>query len=58
MAFSGYLGYAVFGTALEQREILLPVSLGVSVIIAMLGVYLPIRRVLAIRPAVVLKGGQ
>ena len=58
LGISGYLGYAVFGTALEQKGILLPVSMGASVLIAVMGVYLPIRRALAIRPAVVLKGGQ
>ena len=58
LGISGYLGYQVFGTALEQKGILLPVSLGVSETIAVLGAYLPIRRALRIRPAVVLKGGQ
>jgi putative ABC transport system permease protein len=58
LGISGYLGYAVFGTALQQKGILLPVSMGASVLIAVMGVYLPIRRALAIRPAVVLKGGQ
>jgi putative ABC transport system permease protein len=58
LGISGYLGYRVFGTALEQKGVLLPVSLGVSEAIAVLGAYLPIRRALRIRPAVVLKGGQ
>ena len=58
LGISGYLGYQVFGAPLEQKGILFPVCMGVSVIIAVLGVYLPIRRALAIRPAVVLKGGQ
>jgi len=58
LGISGYLGYAVFGTALQQKGILLPISMAVSVVISMMGVYLPIRRALAISPAIVLKGGQ
>jgi hypothetical protein len=58
LGIAGYVGYAVFGSALEQKGILLPISLGVSVCISLLGVYLPIRRALAIKPAIVLKGGQ
>ena len=58
LGISGYLGYQVFGTALEQKGVLLPISLGVSELICVLGVYLPIRRALRIRPAIVLKGGQ
>ncbi len=57
LAISGYLGYQVFGTAFQQKGILLPVSLGVAEAICLLGVYLPIRRALRIRPAIVLKGG-
>lgn len=51
-----YIGYRVFGTALQQRAILLPISMLSSIIIAVLGSYLPIRKALGIRPAVVLKG--
>ncbi len=53
---SQYIGYQVFGTALKQRFVLLPLSIGASVVIAVLGAYLPIRRALGIKPAVVLKG--
>ncbi len=58
LGISGYVGYAVFGTALHQKGILLPISIGVSEVISVMGVYLPIRRALTIKPAVVLKGGQ
>ncbi len=58
LGIASYLGYAVFGTGLEQKAILLPISIGVSVLISVLGVYLPIRRALLIKPAIVLKGGQ
>ncbi len=58
LGISDYLGTAVFGAALEQQGFLLPISLAVSVLIAAIGVYLPIRRAMAIKPAVALKEGQ
>ncbi|MDH4161395.1 MAG: ABC transporter permease [Nitrospirota bacterium] len=58
LGISSYLGYQVFGTALEQKGMLLPISIGVSEVISVLGAYLPIRRALRIKPAIVLKGGQ
>ena len=58
LGISSYLGHQVFGTALAQKGILFPVSLGVAEVISALGAYLPIRRALRIRPAIVLKGGQ
>ncbi len=53
---SEYLGYKVFGVGLKQRAFLFPVSLGMAILIAVMGAYLPIKRALDIRPAVVLKG--
>ncbi len=53
---SEFIGINVFGTALKQRAILFPVSIGMSIIIAVLGSYLPIKRALSISPAIVLKG--
>ena len=53
---SHYIGIEVFGTPLRQRAILFPMSLGASVLIAVLGSYLPIRKALTIRPALILKG--
>lgn len=58
LGISGYLGHQVFGTALERKGILLPISIGVAEVISAMGAYLPIRRALRIRPAIVLKGGQ
>lgn len=55
---SGYLGYMVFGAALQQSAILLPVSIAVAVLISMMGAYLPVRKALRVTPAVVLKGGH
>ncbi len=51
-----YIGYKVFGTALERQMMLLPISMVSSIVIVVLGSYLPIRKALGIRPAVVLKG--
>ncbi|RMG04588.1 MAG: ABC transporter permease [Nitrospirae bacterium] len=51
-----FIGYKVFGTGLEQRAILLPVSMLSSILIVVMGAYLPIRKALGIRPAIVLKG--
>ena len=57
LLITGYLGYRVFGIAFQQQGILPLISFGVSESICLLGVYLPLRRALRIRPAVVLKGG-
>jgi putative ABC transport system permease protein len=54
---SHYIGLLVFGSALEQHGLLLPVALGNALGIACLGSLLPIRRALAVKPALVLKGG-
>ncbi len=56
LLISKFIGIEVFGSPLRQRAILFPMSLGASVLIAVLGAYLPIRKALAIRPALILKG--
>ncbi len=53
---SQYIGIKVFGSALSQKALLFPLSLGAAVSIAVLGAYLPIRKALSIRPAIILKG--
>jgi putative ABC transport system permease protein len=53
---SQYIGSRVFNTALEQRFMLLPISIGSSLLISIAGTVLPIRRAMRIKPAVVLKG--
>ncbi|MHB8846736.1 MAG: ABC transporter permease [Nitrospirota bacterium] len=58
LGLTDYLGQAVFGASLEQKIILLPVCTVIAVLIAMLGVFLPVRRALLIKPAVALKGAQ
>ncbi len=58
LCISDYVGLTVFGTALVQKAMLLPISLAVSVFISVLGVFLPVRRALKIKPALALKGGQ
>jgi len=56
LLLAGYIGYSVFGTAFEQHSVLLPISMVSSVIISIMGSYLPIKRALKIKPAVVLRG--
>ena len=58
IGLTAYIGRAVFGTALEQNSLLLPVCTVIAALISMLGVYLPVRRAMKIRPAVALKGAQ
>ena len=55
LGVSGYIGSAVFGGALSQKDLLLPVALLSAFGIAALGAMLPIRRALMVRPAIVLK---
>jgi len=58
LAVSQYIGRAVFDTGLEQRAILLPISIFNALVIAVAGTVLPIRRALRIMPSVVLKGAE
>lgn len=53
---SHHIGVMLFGTALENKAILFPVSLLNGVIVCLLGAWIPLRNTLAVRPAVVLKG--
>lgn len=53
-----YIGIKVFNMALEQKAILFPIAIGNAILIAVVGTVLPIRRALAIRPGVVLKGAE
>ena len=55
LGVSDYIGIAVFGGELSQRELLLPVALMSAFGIAALGAMLPIRRALMVKPAIVLK---
>ena len=52
------IGMRVFGTVLDQRAMLFPLSMGISLVIAFLGSLLPISRALRIKAAVVLKGAE
>lgn len=56
VAATGFIGVEVFDTVLTQRAMLFPVSLSSALFIALLGSFLPIRKALGIKPAVVLKG--
>lgn len=50
-----YIGVEVFGSALEQQGVLLPASIISALGISALAAWLPIRRALKVKPAVVLK---
>jgi putative ABC transport system permease protein len=55
---SHYIGLKVFSTAIAERGLLLPVALLSALLIASMGSFLPIRRALRVKPAVVLKEVQ
>jgi putative ABC transport system permease protein len=50
-----YISLQVFGIALSQRAALFPVAVTSALVIAALGGWLPVRRALKVKPAVVLK---
>jgi putative ABC transport system permease protein len=58
LGVSQYIGLKVFDTMLDQRIMLLPVSLGSALFISVTGSIIPVRRALRIKPAVVLKGAE
>ena len=58
LGVSQYIGLKVFSTMLDQRLMLLPVSLGSALFISVAGSIIPVRRALRIKPAVVLKGAE
>jgi putative ABC transport system permease protein len=51
-----FIGLNVFDTAVSTSMILLPVAIGISVTVAVLASIFPLRRALAVEPAVVLRG--
>lgn len=57
LLLSIWLGKAVFGVAAEPRLIVYPVSVALTVFVAILGA-LPLRRLVEIRPAVIFRGGE
>lgn len=52
-----YLGKAVFGVASRPRFIVYPVSVLLTVVVAILGAF-PLRRLVAVRPASIFRGEQ
>jgi putative ABC transport system permease protein len=46
----------LFGAAIEPRLSIVPVVLGLSMVICLIAVYVPLRRALAIQPAAALRG--
>lgn len=49
------IGLAVFGAALEKKELLLPLALGSALLIAVTAAVLPVLRALKVKAAIVLK---
>ena len=50
------IGRGLFGAAIEPRLSVVPVVLGLSMVICLIAVYVPLRRALAIQPAAALRG--
>jgi putative ABC transport system permease protein len=57
LLISVWLGKAVFGVAAQPRPIVYPVSVALTVLVAILGAF-PLRRLAAIRPASIFRGEQ
>lgn len=57
LLLSVWLGRAVFGVAAQPRFIVYPVSVALTVLVAILGAF-PLRRLVEIRPAVIFRGGE
>ncbi len=55
LAFSVWLGKAVFGVAAEPRWIVYPLSVALTVVVSIAGSF-PLRRLASIRPAAVFRG--
>ena len=55
IALSMVLGKAVFGVAAAPRLIVYPISVSLTVIVAILGAY-PLRRLVNVRPATIFRG--
>lgn len=53
---SDIIGKEVFGTGLENRVLLLPTALVSGILMTITGAFLPLRRSLSLKPAIVLKG--
>lgn len=57
LLLSVWLGKAVFGVAARPRFIVYPVSVALTVLVAILGAF-PLRRLVEIRPAAIFRGGE
>ncbi len=55
---SQYIGTKVFGIALEQRAMLLPMTMAGAACVSIAGTVLPIKKAMEVRSAVILKGEQ
>lgn len=55
---SDFIGTKVFGSGLESRALLLPLSLFSGFLMNLAGVFIPLRKALSVKPAIVLKGAE
>jgi len=58
LLLSDFIGLRVFGSGLENRALLLPLSILSGFLMNMAGAMIPLRNVLSVRPAIVLKGAE
>ncbi len=55
---SNFIGLKVFGSGLEDKAILFPVSIISSIFMCLGGALIPLRNALSVKPAIVLKGAE
>jgi putative ABC transport system permease protein len=55
---AGWVGRAVFGTSLETPAMLGPLVVAAAVIVSIAGAAQPLRRALALEPAITLRGAE
>jgi putative ABC transport system permease protein len=51
-----FIGFSVFSMSITPRFEVIPISIGISVGVALLASILPVRRAVSIEPAIVLRG--
>lgn len=56
LLLSNIIGTEVFGTGLENRALLLPIAFISGILMNLTGTFLPLKRALSLKPAIVLKG--
>jgi putative ABC transport system permease protein len=51
-----FIGFSVFSMSITPRLEIIPISIGISVGVALLASILPVRRAVSVEPAIVLRG--